>query len=151
MWRWLIVMVLLIPAQSGDVNAGDQGDGSARLDHLAELPTRRPPTTWFYDEQGKVHGVKTTAVMKSMEAVCREINQDGTFIAYKRSSDRILNRRWKEVDCKEGRLVGLWKEYFYDKDMETVLYYDATGQAVKQALYINGRLTQEREFTRPKR
>jgi antitoxin component YwqK of YwqJK toxin-antitoxin module len=38
---------------------------------------------------------------------------------------------------------GLWKEHFPSDSTLTILFYDSTGKAVKQALYYNGRLIRE--------
>lgn len=68
---------------------------------------------------------------------------DGRFVAYRNDGDRRQARIWKEVTCQGGRIDGFWKEYFPSEDTLTVLSYDATGRAVKQAFYDQGQLVQE--------
>ncbi len=105
----------------------------------------------FFDEQGQAYVLELEAVTRSIEAVCRTAGKDGLFVAYRNDGDRSRGRKWKELECKAGRLSGLWKEYFPGDDMDTVLYYDAAGTAVKQALFINGKLVREQTFSRPTR
>lgn len=125
--------------------AGCRGlDGEAYERCLrGELPDSGPPTVLFFDADGKSVAVDRTVVSRSMSEVCRTIGRDGRFQAYRSDGDRRQSRIWKEVECRGGRLHGLWKEYFPSDDIVTVLSYDETGRAVQQAFYLNGKLLRE--------
>lgn len=105
----------------------------------------------FLDERGDPVQVNADAAGRSMGAVCQAAKRDGTFTAYKMDRDRRAQNKWKEVECRDGKLAGLWKEYFPGDDMTTILFYDASGTAVKQQVFLGDRLLKEQEFSKPKR
>lgn len=106
-----------------------------------------PSTMLFLGPDGKEQKFDTAAVTRSIEAVCKDAKQDGVYTAYRSGQDRARNRIWKEVECRSGRVEGLWKEYFPEDDMTIVLYYDTAGNSVKQALYIGGKLIREQPIS----
>lgn len=106
-----------------------------------------PPTILFLGPDGKEQTFDTAAVTRSIETVCRHTKQDGTYTAYRSGQDRSRNRIWKEVECRGGRVEGLWREYFPEDDMTIVLYYDNAGNSVKQALFIGGQLIREQPIS----
>ena len=112
-----------------------------------ELQETGPPTVAFYDAQGRAMSIDKVVVTSSMTEVCRTIGRDGMFTAYRSDGDRRQVRKWKEVECRGGRVEGLWREYFPSDDTLTVLFYDGAGQAVKRAFYLHGRLLRENTFT----
>lgn len=106
-----------------------------------------PPTILFLGPNGKEQKLDTAAVTRSIETVCKDTKQDGTYTAYRSGQDRARNRIWKQVECRSGHVDGLWKEYFPEDDMTIVLYYDTAGNSVKQALYIGGKLIREQPIS----
>jgi hypothetical protein len=105
----------------------------------------------FFGPDGKGHDFVYAAASRSIAVVCQAITQDGLYVAYRTEADWKAKRPWKEVECRSGKIAGLWKEYFRDNETTTVLSYDASGTAVKQALYLNDRLVGEKEFSRRSR
>src|SRR5690242_7394574 len=75
------------------------------------------PTILFLGHNGKEQKLDTTAVTRSIETVCKDTKQDGTYTAYRNGQDRARNRIWKQVECRSGHVDGLWKEYFPEDDM----------------------------------
>jgi hypothetical protein len=105
----------------------------------------------FLDESGNAVQVNADAAGRSMEAVCQAAKRDGTFTAYKMDRDRRAQKKWKEVECRGGKLTGFWKEYFPGDDITTILFYDPSGTAVKQQVLLGDRLLKEQEFSKPAR
>lgn len=106
-----------------------------------------PPTILFLGPAGTEHKLETAAVTRSIETVCRHAKQDGVYTAYRSGQDRARNRIWKQVECRSGRVEGLWREYFPEDDMTIVLYYDTDGHSIKQALYIGGQFIREQPIS----
>lgn len=136
-WLWLAAL----PAQAAGCR-GLEGETYERC-MRGQLPDSGPPTVLFFDAEGTSVAVDRTVVGRSMTEVCRAIGRDGRFQAYRSDGDRHRSRVWKELECRGGRLHGLWKEYFPSDDLLTVLSYDETGRAVSQAFYHNGTLLRE--------
>ena len=106
-----------------------------------------PPTILFLGPDGKEQKLDTAAVTRSIETVCNNAKQDGDSTAYRSGQDRARNRIWKQVECRSGRVEGLWKEYFPEEDLTNMLYYYTAGNTVKQALYIGGKLIREQPIS----
>ena len=140
---WLIPALVTFSAVPAPAScSGLQGDALQRC-LQGEGRETGPPAVTFYDAQGKAVSVDKAVVSRSMMEVCQKVGRDGVFKAYRSDGDRRQARIWKEVECRKGRVEGLWKEYFPSDDTMTVLHYDATGRAVKQSFYYNGRLVRE--------
>ncbi len=137
--------LLATPSLSEARCAGLKGDELQRC-LAGELKVTEPAKILFHDQAGKTVALDQTVVSRSMDEVCRTIGRDGLFTAYKNDGPRRSARIWKEVSCKNGRVDGLWKEHFPSDNTLTILFYDATGKAVKQALYFNGRLLRENQI-----
>jgi hypothetical protein len=101
-------------------------------------------TVVFFGPDDKEHEFDAAAVTKSMETVCKGIQEDGLYVAYR--IDKGRKSKWKEVTCRSGKVDGLWKEYFSDEEITTVLSYDAAGKALMQAVYVNGQLLKEQRI-----
>lgn len=140
----VVSLVALLGAPSlGEAScAGLRGDALQRC-LAGEVKDPGPAKILFYDEAGKSVELDQSLVTRSMEEVCRTIGRDGRFTAYRNDGPRKSARIWKEVSCRNGRVDGLWKEHFPSDNTLTILFYDASGKAVKQALYYNGRLLRE--------
>lgn len=144
---WLGCAALPVSADPTEANCpGLQGDALQRC-LQGELRAAGPPAVAFFDAKGKATAIDKAVVTRSMTEVCRTIGRDGLFTAYRNDGDRRRGRKWKEVECRSGRLEGLWKEYFPSDDTLTVMSYDASGRAVKQAFYYQGRLIRENTLT----
>ncbi|WP_447972018.1 hypothetical protein [Nitrospira sp. Kam-Ns4a] len=130
---------------AGPVEAGCRGlQGEAYERCLkGKRPESVPLTVTFFDAQGTPVAVDRDVVSRSMAEVCKAIGRDGLFQAYRNDGDRRQARIWKEVECRGGRVHGLWREYFPSEDTLTILSYDESGRAVKQALYLGNRLISE--------
>jgi hypothetical protein len=102
-----------------------------------------PPTVTFFDAQGNAIPIEKAVVTRSMMEVCRTFGRDGVFTAYRSAGDLRQGRKWKEVECRGGRVEGLWQEFIPSDNTLTVLFHDAAGRIVKQAFYLNGRLLRE--------
>jgi len=105
----------------------------------------------FFGPDGKGHDFVYAEVSRAIAVVCDSIKQDGLYASYRTEADWKAKRPWKEVECRSGKIAGFWREYFRDGETTTVLSYDASGTAVKQALYLNDRLVGEKEFSRRSR
>lgn len=101
------------------------------------------PAIIFFDAQEKAITIEKAVVNRSMTEVCRTIGKDGVFTAYRSGGDLRQGKKWKEVECRGGRVEGLWREYLPSDDTLTVLLYDADNRVVKQEFYLNGRLIRE--------
>jgi hypothetical protein len=136
----------LFPLPAGASCPGLTGEALQRC-LRGELADTGPRKIVFYAPDGTRHVLESTDVSKSISHVCRSVKQDGTFVAYRSEADRGRDRKWKEVTCEHGRTSGLWKEYFSDDELTTVLFYDDSGTAVKQAIYADGRLLKEQALS----
>lgn len=140
---WLGCAVLLVPADHTEAACpGLQGDVLQRC-LQGELRGTGPPGVAFFDSKGRATSIEKAVMVRSMAEVCRTIGQDGLFTAYRNDRDHQQGRKWKEVECRSGQVEGLWREYFPSDDTLTVMFYDADGDAVKQAFYYQGRLIRE--------
>ncbi len=130
---------------AGPLEAGCRGLQGEEYERClkGERPDSGPPTVTFFDAQGKPVAVDRAVVSRSMAEVCMTIGRDGLFRAYRNDGDRRKARIWKEVECRGGRVHGLWREYFPSEDTLTILSFDESGRAVKQALYLGDRLISE--------
>lgn len=137
-----LAALLAVPSLGEASCAGLKGDDLQRC-LAGELKDPGPAKILFYDQAGKSIALDQAAVTRSMDEVCRTIGRDGLFTAYKNDGPRRSARIWKEVSCRSGRVDGLWKEHFPSDNTLTILFYDASGKAVKQALYYNGQLLRE--------
>ncbi|MEW6245179.1 MAG: hypothetical protein AB1555_00530 [Nitrospirota bacterium] len=137
-----LAALLAVPSLGEASCAGLKGDDLQRC-LAGELKDPGPAKILFYDQAGKSIALDQAVVTRSMDEVCRTIGRDGLFTAYKNDGPRRSARIWKEVSCRSGRVDGLWKEHFPSDNTLTILFYDASGKAVKQALYYNGRLIRE--------
>jgi hypothetical protein len=137
-----LAALLAAPSLGEASCAGLKGDELQRC-LAGELKDSGPAKILFHDQAGKTIALDQALVTRSMDEVCRTIGRDGLFTAYKNDGPRRSARIWKEVSCKSGRVDGLWKEHFPSDNTLTILFYDATGKAVKQALYYNGLLLRE--------
>jgi hypothetical protein len=137
-----LAALLAVPSLGEASCAGLKGDDLQRC-LAGELKDPGPAKILFYDQAGKSIALDQAAVTRSMDEVCRTIGRDGLFTAYRNDGPRRSARIWKEVSCRSGRVDGLWKEHFPSDNTLTILFYDASGKAVKQALYYNGRLIRE--------
>ena len=151
----LVVVAALLAAPAVDLfaGAGCRGLKGEALEQCmkGKSPIKEGEAFLFLDERGDSVRVSAEAAGRSMEAVCQTAKKDGTFTAYKMDRDRRAQKKWKEVECRDGKLTGLWKEYFPGDDMTTILFYDASGTAVKQQVLLGDRLWKEQEFSKPKR
>ena len=151
----LVVVAALLAAPAVDLlaGAGCRGLKGEALEHCLQgrASNKGGEAFVFLDERGDPVQVNAEAAGRSMEAVCQTAKKDGTFTAYKMDRDRRAQKKWKEVECRDGQLSGLWKEYFPGDDMTTILFYDASGTAVKQQVLLGDRLLKEQEFSKPKR
>jgi hypothetical protein len=146
------IVVLLItgsllaasPAQAGC--PGLKGDALQKC-LQGEQARSGPSTILFLGPDGTEQKLETAAVTQSIETVCRHAKQDGVYTAYRSGQDRARNRIWKQVECRDGQVEGLWREFFPEDDMTIVLYYDTAGHSVKQALYIGGQLIREQPIS----
>jgi hypothetical protein len=138
-----LAALLTAPSLGEASCAGLKGDDLQRC-LAGEFADLGPATVRFYDQAGASITLDQTVVTRSMDEVCRTIGRDGLFTAYRDDESRRSARVWKEVSCKSGRVDGLWKEYVQSDDTLAILFYDASGKAVKQELYENGRLIRER-------
>lgn len=146
---WLSVFLLIGAVTSAEAScAGLQGDALQRC-LQGESRKGGPPAVLFFDAQEKSITIDKALVNRSMTEVCRTIGKDGVFTAYRSGGDLRQGRKWKEVECRGGRVHGLWREYIPSDDTLTVLLYDAENRVVKQEFYLNGRLL--REITLPQR
>ena len=136
---------LFIPATVDASCPGLQGDALEKC--LKDNTDTGPRKVTFYGPDGKGHELDTAAVTESIENVCKAVNEDGVFVAYRSANDLEAGRKWKELACTKGTLAGLWKEYFSDEEMTTILFYDPSGRAVKQAVYMDGRLLKEQALS----
>jgi len=107
------------------------------------LQREGPPAIIFFDAQEKAITIEKAVANRSMTEVCKTIGKDGVFTAYRRSGDLRQRKKWKEVECRGGRVEGLWREYLPSDETLTVLLYDADNRVVKQEFYLNGRLVRE--------
>ncbi len=137
-----LAALLAAPSLGEASCAGLKGDELQRC-LAGELKDPGPAKILFHDQAGKTIALDQAVVTRSMNEVCRTIGRDGLFTAYKNDGPRRSARIWKEVSCKNGRVDGLWKEHFPSDSTLTIVFYDASGKAVKQALYFNGRLLRE--------
>jgi hypothetical protein len=154
LWTMVLFVVGFVPAVAVmPAEAGCAGLKGAALERClkGEVSDPGPKRIVFHGTDGTSHAIDSAAVSTSIESVCRAVKQDGLFTAYRSDADRARSRPWKEVECKARQVSGLWKEHFIDNDMTTVLSYDATGKAVKQAVFLNGRLVREHTYSTPSR
>lgn len=146
---WLNMFLLIGAVTPAEAScAGLQGDALQRC-LQGESRKGGPPAVLFFDAQEKSITIDKALVNRSMTEVCRTIGKDGVFTAYRSGGDLRQGRKWKEVECRGGRVHGLWREYIPSDDTLTVLLYDAENRVVKQEFYLNGRLL--REITLPQR
>ncbi len=146
---WLSVFLLIGAVTPAEAScAGLQGDALQRC-LQGESRKGGPPAVLFFDAQEKSVTIDKAVVNRSMTEVCRTIGKDGVFTAYRSGGDLRQGRKWKEVECRGGRVEGFWREYIPSDDTLTVLLYDAENRVVKQEFYLNGRLL--REITIPRR
>jgi hypothetical protein len=132
------------PAQAGC--PGLKGDALQKC-LQGEQARSGPSTILFLGPDGTEQKLETAAVTQSIETVCRHAKQDGIYTAYRSGQDRARNRIWKQVECRDGQVEGLWREFFPEDDMTIVLYYDTAGHSVNQALYIGGQLIREQPIS----
>ncbi len=109
--------------------------------------TRQVRKITFFGPDQEGHDFVYAEVSQSIAVVCTTVKQDGVFAAYRSEADWEARRPWKEVECREGRVDGLWKEYFRDGDLTTVSFFDASGTAVKEAVYVRNQLVREHTFS----
>jgi hypothetical protein len=139
----LSLFVFFVAAAPAETRcAGLQGDA---LQRCLQGESRRggPPVVFFFDAQEKSVAIDKTVVNRSMTEVCRTIGKDGVFTAYRSGGDLRQGKKWKEVECRGGRMDGLWREYIQSDETLTILLYDADNRVVKQKFYLNGRLIRE--------
>lgn len=142
----LIIAGCLLAASAEAACRGLKGDAYEKCLQGAR-EDKTSSTILFKGPDGTDQKFDAAAVTKSIEVVCRQAKQDGVYTAYRSGQDKARNRIWKEVECRSGQVEGLWKEYFPEDDMTIVLYYDTTGNSVKQGLYVGGQLVREQPIT----
>ena len=139
----LSLFVFLVVAASAETRCSGLQGGALQRCLQGESRRDGPPSILFFDAQEKTFVIEKAVANRSMTEVCRTIGKDGVFTAYRSSGDLRQGKKWKEVECRGGRVEGLWREYLPSDDTLTVLLYGADNRVVKQEFYLNGRLIRE--------